>query len=277
MKLRNIASYLVALLVVVSACEPIEDRDTLNNSYNPDDIQLEVIQSSSGTGNGLTLKMNTTGVYGYWDYKLNKKFTNEVEFISPFMGNVEFDYYVATPIINNNDPSDREYIKKSIVVDIQVADNELAPEYYSLVGDDLGGKTWVFDRANPLWWYMSPNDGNAEGLWWNAAECCAPSDQGGKMVFDLSGAANYTYYSDASGEATGTGTFRFNDGYDKFYIDGDVNILGAEGTPDVNDCAKSVSTLGEFQIYELTSDRLVLYIPDASCSSGWTWVFVPEA
>jgi hypothetical protein len=263
----------------MNACDPIEDREVLKNSYDPDNIELEVVQSSGGTGNGLTLKMNTPGVYGYWDNKLGRTFSDEVTFISPFMGNVTFTYYVATPLISGGDPSDREYISKSIDVNVQVVDNEVPEAYYLLVGDELESKSWVFDRGNTNWWYMSSGGNeppNPMAVWWNASECCAPGDQAGKMVFDLNGAANYTYFTDADNESGTSGTFSFNSDFTKLTIGGGINILGAEGTVGVNDCAKSLGTFGEYQIVELTADRLVLYVPKAGCTSGWTWIFVPE-
>lgn len=274
--LKDLKLLTLGLLVMASACDPIEDRDTLSNSYNPDDIELEVVQSTPG-GNGLTLKMNTPGVIGFWDYNINTAYTDEVQVNYPIPGTATFTYNVATAYMPDGDPSGTEYITKTIDVDIEVLDQPLPEAYYSLIGDDLGGKTWVFDTSSDLWWFMSSNDGNAWSLWWNAAECCAPPDQGGKMVFDLDGGANYTYYTDAAGAAVGSGTFSFNANFDKFYIGGGINILGADGTDGVNDCAKSLGSFAEFQIIELTDERMVLYIVDGSCTSGWTWVFVPES
>jgi hypothetical protein len=275
--IKNITTSLIAgAMIFMSACDPIEDRDTLRNSFDPDDIELEVIQTAGGVGNGITLKMNTPGVSGYWDFLIDKKNTNEVYVVFPIPGTHTFTYTVSTPYITGGNPANREVITKSIDVTIEELDQPLPQDYYDLVGEDLVAKTWVFDRASTNWWYMSPNDGNAFGVWWNASECCAPGDQGGKMVFDLNGGANYTYYPDAAGAATGTGTFSFNGAFNRLTIGGGPNILGAEGTPGVNGCALSVSTpRGQFHIKELTATKLVLYIPDAACTSGWTWVFVP--
>ncbi len=279
---RNITTLIIAGIMLFSAgCEPIEDRELLKNSFNPDNIELEVIQTAGGVGNGLTLKMNTPGVIGYWDYLIDKKYTDVVnDVIFPIPGTHTFRYIVSTPYINGSNPDDREVIVKTIEVTIEELDQPLPEAYYDLVGENLEGKSWVFDRGSANWWYMAsggPTEPkNPLSVWWNASECCAPPDQGGKMVFDLDGGANYTYFPDAAGAAGGSGTYSFNNTFTKFFIGGGVNILGAEGTAGVNDCAKSLSTLGEFTIFELTADRLVLYIPDAACTSGWTWVFVPE-
>jgi len=269
---KNITSMVAVALVMMAACEPIEDRDTLKNSYDPDDIELIATQTAGGTGNGITLKMNTPGVTGYWDYKLNKGLTDEVSFISPFMGNVTFTYTIGAPYIPNGNLNESEIITKEITVDVQVADQPVPQAYKDLVGEDLQTKTWVFDGVagdNELWWFMS-DPADPWGKWWNAGgECCPPTDATGKMVFDLAGAANYTYYSNPADPGVTGGSFAFSSDYKKLTINGPANLLG------VNGCgAHSNGRL--YNIVELTADRLVLAVPNASCGSGWTWVFVPE-
>lgn len=274
--LKYIMSFALGLSVL--GCDPIEDRDVLTNSYNPDNIELIATQSTPG-GNLVTLRMNTPGVAGYWDYKLDKAFGEEVTFVCPFVGDVEFSYHVASEYIPDGNLSARESIIKTVVVNVQTQDHPVPETLTNIAGTDTEGKAWVFSRSEPLWWFMSSGGPEAKdpwGMWWNAAECCAPSDQGGKMVFDLNGAANYTYYPDKDGEPAGKGSFSFNSSFTKLYITGGLNILGAEGTVDVNGCARSLSTFAEFEVVELTSEKLVLYIADAECDSGWTWVFVPE-
>lgn len=267
--------YIVALAVGVLAvgCEPIEDRDILTNSYNPDDIELIAVQTANGTGNGITLRMTTPGVAGYWDYKLNKAAVPEVEFIFPIPGVTTFTYYVAAGYLPDGDLNNVEYIAKTIDVDVQVLDQPLPAAYTALVGEDLAeGKTWVFDGSGGdggLWWFMSaPED--PWGVWWNAAgDCCPPPDAGGKMVFDLNGAANYTYYADANGTGVTGGSFAFSADYKTLTVSGPADLLG------VSDCGAH-SNGRNYNIVELTADRLVLSVPNASCGSGWTWVFVPE-
>jgi hypothetical protein len=270
--IKNITTSLIAgAMIFISACDPIEDRDTLKNSFNPDDIELEVIQTAGGVGNGLTLKMNTPGVSGWWNYLIDKKNSDEVYVVFPIPGTHTFTYTVSTPYISGGNPANREVISKSIQVTIEVLDQPLPQDYYDLVGNDLASKTWVFEKAD-RWWYMSPPDGGYNTMWWDAYGCCAPGDSNGKMVFDLDGGANFTYYSDASGPVAGTGSFSFNGSFDMLTIGGGANILG------VTSCAAPNGyPSGQFVIKELTADHLVLYIPSASCGSGWTWRFVPES
>ena len=270
--IKNITTLVAAgAMVILSACEPIEDRELLTNSFHPDDIQLEVIQTADGKGNGLTLRMNTPGVIGYWDYLIEKKYSDVVnDIVFPIPGKHTFTYTVSTPYITGGNPGNREVISKSIEVDIQVLDQPLPQAYYDLVGEDLGGKTWVFDGAGgdgKEWWFMSdPN--NPWGLWWNAGgTCCAPADVSGKMVFDLDGAANLTYYKTPDAEGS-KGSFSFNGSYTKLFVAGGINLLGAseQGSGNNN---------GEYTIVELTADRLVLHTDSNNAGTGWTWVFVP--
>lgn len=272
--IKNITTLVVAgAMVLMSACDPIEDRDILENTYVPDDIQVEAVQSSGGTGNGLTLKMNTPGVYGYWDYKLGKAHTNEVSFVSPFMGDVTFTYYVATPYISGEDPAAREYVTKTVSVNVQVADNEVAAPFYALVGENLEGKTWVFNGtagSGKVFWAMcSPTNPNE--IWWNAGDDPnnTPADANGKMVFDLNGAANYTYYAEANGTPI-AGSFNFSPDYKKLTVSGAGFLGSIPGSGGGNN--------GTLDIIELTADRLVLHNPAAEwdpAGQGWTWVFVP--
>ncbi|HEY0744759.1 MAG TPA: hypothetical protein VGD40_25005 [Chryseosolibacter sp.] len=271
--IKKITTLVIAgAMLLMGACETIEDRDVLTNSFDPDNIQLEVIQTANGKGNGLTLKMNTPGVIGYWDYLIDKKYSDVVNnVVFPIPGKHTFTYRVATPYIKDGDPSQREYINKTIDVNIEVLDQPLPEAYYKLIGPNLEGKTWVFAGAggdNQQWWFMS-DPKNPWGLWWNAGgTCCAPGDVGGKMVFDLDGAANYTYYENAGAAGT-KGSFSFSGDFKKLFISGGVNLLGAT-------FQSSGNNNGEYSVVELTDDRLVLHTDTNNAGTGWTWVFVPQ-
>ena len=77
---NRIISLIVGVLVLVAlACEPIEDRDVLSNNV-ADVSQVELIVSNPGGGNDITMKMNTPGVTGYWNYSIGKAMTNEYTF-----------------------------------------------------------------------------------------------------------------------------------------------------------------------------------------------------
>jgi len=269
MKIQKILS-LIGILLIVISCDPIVDTDVLTNSFDPNNIDLAVEQATEG-GNKLSIQMNTSGVTGYWDYIIDRKYTDRVEVVFPFTGTHEFSYYVTTPYMPNNDPGETEYIKKTVSVEITQLDEALPEAYYKLIGEDLGGKTWVFDGGptsdGRFWWFMS-DPANPWGVWWNAAgDCCPPGDAAGKMVFDLAGGANYTYYADASGTPVTGSIFKFNGDYTKLTIEGPAKLLGS---------MDGGGNGGVFNIVELTENKLVLFVPNAAWATGWTWVFVPQ-
>lgn len=270
MKLNRIFGLIAgASFFATSACDPIEDRDTLRNSFNPDNIKLEVVQATEG-GNKLSIQMNTPGVTGYWDYILDTKSTDRVEVVFPFTGTHELTYYVTTPYMTEGTPESTEYISKKVSVTINQLDEPLPEAYYALVGDNLEGKTWVFDGGpasdGRQWWFMS-DPANPWGIWWNAAgDCCPPADAAGRMVFDVDGNANYTYYASATAEPVTGSKFKFNNDYTKLTIEGAAKLLGS---------MDGGGNSGVFNIVELTADRMVLFTPNGGWSTGWTWVFKP--
>jgi hypothetical protein len=268
MKMNKTISMMFGVLtIILAACEPIENRDVLSNSFDPDEIQLEVIQSTPG-GNEFSLRMNTPGVIGYWDFLIDRKYTDRVDnIIFPIMGTSTITYFVATPYLENNDIDKISYISKTIDVTVTQIDHPLPEAYYKLVGANLEGKTWVFDGVGGdegLWYYMT-DPANWMGMWWNAGgTCCPPDDASGKMVFDLNGGANYTYYaSPAASPVTGS-KWSFNKDFTKLILTGSANLLGfRDGDGKV------------FEIKEFTSDRLTLFVSASSQGTGWVWKFKP--
>jgi hypothetical protein len=271
MKMNKVISLIVgALTLLIAACKPIENRDILTNSFNPNNIELKVVQSTAG-GNELSIQMNTPGVAGYWDYLVDKKFSDRVDVIFPIPGKSTFTFYVTTPYLENNTMDSIRYISKSIDVTITQIDHALPDSYYKLVGATLQGKTWVFDGVggdNRGWWFMS-DPGNWTAMWWNAGgTCCPPSDVTGKMVFDLNGGANFTYYKTPSATPVTGSKWAFNADFTKLTIIGAANILGSEGSAGNNKV---------FEIKEFTANRLSLFVANASGGTGWVWVFKPAA
>jgi hypothetical protein len=174
MKINKIIKVsLVTLILGVTACAPIEDREYLENTTNVDGVELVATQSTPG-GNKIELNMVTPGITGYWDYNLGQALTNKVEFVYPIPGKNTFTYTGTLGA---------EFFTKTIDVQIDQLDSPLDQDWYDLVSNDTaGGKTWVFNGTggdNNLWWYMSPpNDPSSWATaWWNAGgTCCPPAD-----------------------------------------------------------------------------------------------------
>lgn len=266
-KYKSIGILAGVSLFALCSCDPIEDRDELKNSFDIDNIKLEVVQATQG-GNKLSIRMNTPGVTGYWDYILDTKTTDRVETVFPFTGTHEFTYYVTTPFMSEDSPESKEYVSKKVSVTIDKLDEPLPEAYYALVGSDLGGKTWVLDKENKwsdgqyLFWAMV-NGSNWKELWWNAGDCCAPADANGKMVFDLAGAPNYTYYNSADGAGI-KGSFAFS---------GDFTAIFFKGQPILGYDEARVNPDSKYTIIELTDNRMVLHTSTSKGGTGWIWVF----
>ncbi|MDG3583453.1 hypothetical protein [Galbibacter pacificus] len=250
------------LLLLFSACQPIDDREVLENTTDIDGVKLVATQATEG-GNLVELSMETPGITGYWDYNLGKALTDKVEFVYPIPGTSTFTY---TGTLGG------EFFSKTIDVQIDELDHPLDQDWYDLVSEETSeGKTWVFAGGPAAdggkWWYMSPPDDPSqwETAWWNAAgDCCPPVDAAGKMHFDLDGAANYTYYS-KPGATPQEGSFVLDVANQTLQVNGQ-NILGAEqGNPE-----------GLYTIISLTEDELILYLSNNAGGTGWTWVFKPE-
>ena len=263
------STIIVILLIFVNSCSPIENRDELSNSFSPDNIQLEVTQAIAGS-NKVNIKMTTPGITGYWDYILDQDFTNEVTVVFPFTGKHTLTYHVTTPYMPTGNPAETEYVSKSIDINITQLDTRLDDPYYLLVGENLEGKTWVFDGEafdDRVWWAMT-DPGNSDAIWWNAAgECCPPSDAEGRMIFDVAGGLNLTVYASPDDANPTKGSYSFNRDYSKLYIKGDANILGSEEGGGNNRV---------FNIEKLDDDLMILFVPDADWDTGWVWYFKPQ-
>lgn len=257
--------FIASLLLVAIGCQPIEDREYLENSIDVAGVELVATQSTPG-GNEIELNMTTPGVTGYWNYNLGNAYSDRAEFIYPIPGTATFTF-VGT--------LGAEFFSKTIEVQVDNLDHPLNQDWYDLVSEDLAlGKTWVFnggpDQDDGKWWYMSPGDDPSswETAWWNPGaigDCCPPNDAAGKMKFDLDGAANFTYYSGPDATPA-VGSFVLNVGKQTLKINNGNILGGSKGNSD-----------RLYTIISLTEDELILYVPmNPEDSTGWTWVFKPE-
>jgi hypothetical protein len=264
MKRKNIIfSLFIGLMALMVSCEAIVDEKDLVNNVTVEEVELVATQNSAN-GNLITLSMNTPGVTGYWDYNLGKALTNRVQFVYPIPGTSTFTY-VGT--------LGGEFFEKTIYVQVDVLDTPLNQDWYDLVSEDTSeGKAWVFAGTGGdegLWWFMSPPDNPDQhmSVWWNAGgTCCPPSDAEGRMVFDLDGAANYTYYAGPDA-APQIGSFVLDVANRILQFGGGLDVLGAD--------PERKSPTATYQIISLTDDELILYVPNNVGGTGWTWIFRP--
>jgi hypothetical protein len=252
----------------MAACAPIENRETLKNAYDPNNIDLTVVHNLPGS-NVFTLKVNTPGVAGYWDYLIGRSFSDEVTVALPFSGTHTMTYTVSSPYIPNGDLSKREIITKTLDVTITLLEEGSVPVQWEYLAGN-GSKTWVFDKSAPNdgfagFWYMSGYDDI--GAWWVPSP---PSDQNGRMVFSREGSSSFTYYASPNATGIGNTSWYVNSSWTELRLAGDANILGVEGGAVHETGSKT------YRIIELTEDRMVLLNSKMVWDSGWVWVFKPE-
>ncbi|PXY41533.1 hypothetical protein DMB65_06145 [Flavobacterium cheongpyeongense] len=262
MKINKIIDLIfVSFLLVFTACDSIVDEQHLTDSTDVAGVELVTTQSTPG-GNKITLKMASPGITGYWDYNLGKALTNEVTVVYPIPGKSTFTYVGSLG---------SKFFTKTIDVQIDQLDTPLDQDWYDLVSNNTSaGKTWVFDGSvgsGRFWWFMSP-PGSPDGAmtaWWNAGDCCPPSDATGKMHFDLNGAANFTHYATPTATAE-KGSFVLDPANKKLIITGSKMLGYAAGNAD-----------GVYTIVTLTPDKMVLYLSNNEANgTGWTFVFKPQ-
>lgn len=258
--------FIVCLVLILSACEPIVDEAELVNNSTVENVEIVATQTTAG-GNEITLEMKTPGITGYWNYYFGKALTDKVTFAFPLTGTFNFTFKGTLGA---------EFFEKSISVTIDVLDSPVAPEWAALLGDDaIAGKNWVYNKVPAAWWYMAPIDDPSawSTVWWDANSCCAPGDADGKMhfFFDSVEGIKYDYYADVNGEPVHT-SFDLKPAsgdYGTLRITGGENILGA-----YNDRGTSSS---EYTVISLTEDEMVLYCAKTDAGdSGWVYIFKPE-
>jgi len=262
--MKNLKYFIITITSIffLYSCTPENDDLKLENTINESDVILSVSSSTPG-GNEITLKMETPGVTGYWDYNIGKAVSNEVTFIYPIFGTSTFTYIGTLG---------GDFFSKTVEYTVQQIDHPVPPEWALLAGDTSAGKNWIFDGSpgdGNLWWYMCPPSDPTkwQEVWWNAGGTGGgPNDVNGKMHFDLNGNANYIYYADPN--ATGVQASFSLDVANQTIKINDANILGAQdprGNPD-----------GIYHIISLTQDKLILYTDTNPGGTGWVWVFKKE-
>lgn len=274
MKTKIFSLLACATLMLAASCEPAENRYELKNSFDPNeklDLSFEYADGVDGS-NYITVKMNTPGVMGYWDYNIGTKYSDEATFIYPATGTATFTYHVINTVVQEDGSFERGF-SQTMEVDVNELSVPLAEQYYCLVGRELEGKTWEFAGkagSGELFWFMCPSNNASSymGVWWNAGDGGVP-DGDGTLTFDLNGGANMTYSASGDAAADGVlGKFVFSPDFAKFSTPGAATILGAH--PQGQEAA-----ITEFVVCELTDDRLALYCNKAAGGTGWTWVFKP--
>lgn len=141
MKMKKIIYILFGLTLLVSACNPIEDRYTFGGILSEDVVSAGISVTNEQAGNNkLILKNNLTGTAGEWDYGIGKSLKKDLEVIvPPGTYNVKFTALCDGGVTT---------VTKT--VEVTKVDYDLDIEWTNLCGAPAdGGKTWVWATGNP--------------------------------------------------------------------------------------------------------------------------------
>lgn len=207
MKNIKLYYYIAGIVLMLFACNPIEDREPLGIVPPISSIHVSAHGINPGS-NRIVLENNTPEYNVVWNYIINSSKKQKDTINLPFLGTQEITAHVFT---------DGGMVDVPIKVEITKIDYPLDKQWSLLAGSDAGGKTWVWAGDNPysttsilgfpepaVWGLgngsnASLPDGSIFALGTTSIQYVVPSafkiqgDVEGTMKFDLNGAANYTY------------------------------------------------------------------------------------
>lgn len=265
-------NYILMIIAILSACEPLKDDKHLGDVLDPSDLDLEVYNTTAG-GNQIVLINNTDKVGSYWDYVAGISVQRKDTVVLPFVGKQTIKFVGFC---------DGGQVTTTRDVQIDKIDHDIDPIWIIFAGSDINGKSWVWD--------IEDRDGAVYGTggWltefepsWDLMPVDELEDKDCSLVFDLNGSPNLSKV-DASGNVIEKGSFSFDMTSTKNNPDdgsqwsiGELKISGVtvlSGHAFYDDSNK----ITKFQILTLTEEKMVLcWNPDDA--EGWTdatfWCF----
>ena len=276
---------LFMLALAFTACEPIENRDSIGGAITPD--QLNVTASPivvNGKNGNMVVIENKSAVNPKWlvGSAVSYKAYDTLMIVST--GNI--------PVTFTGLNADGTQINKSFTIKIDTL-STLPQEYKYLFGDPAAGvtsKKYVWDETSDGCWGNGGYLGNSAPGWWkvhlsdvNGQDAVYGAD--GYMVFTLGGLK--LTKSNAAGTTKETGTVALDLSWVKKDDNGSVWSKGKLNTTNVtvlmgkqpNNANQPVNS---YQILKLNDSKLVLAFPEGgdnagSWSTAWFWMFKTAA
>jgi len=275
--IKNWAYWAIALLVVFSACEPIEDRMEMGGAITAEqlDITATLIQVDGKNSNKVALD-NRSPVLSSWNYGtgVTQRKTDTVLLVIAGENKIEFTG------LNANGTK----ITKTLTVNVDELTFDVPLEWGYLTGGSE--KTWVWDDSQPAVWGNGGYLGSSKPEWWmlpiDDIDAQATGEgEGASMVFALNGSSLTKVKSNGDIES---GMFSFDMTKITTLDNGDVWAKGKLTTQGVTVlCGKSPDE-GSIPVYEydilvVNDDQLILsYAPPGTAAWGpaYFWVFRAE-
>lgn len=275
--IKNWSHWAIALLITLSACEPIEDRMEMSGAITAEqlDITATLIQVDGKNSNKVALD-NRSPVLSWWNYGtgVTQRKTDTVLLVTTGDNEIEFTG------LNANGTK----ITKTLTVHVDELTFDVPLEWGYLTGGSE--KTWVWDDSQPAVWGNGGYLGSSKPEWWMLSiadiDAQAPGEgEGAKMVLSLNGSSLTKVKSNGD---TDTGTFSFDMSKVTNLDNGDVWAKGKLTTRGVTVlCGKSPDE-GSIPVYEydilvINDSQLILsYAPPGTGAWGaaYFWVFRAE-
>jgi len=270
---------LFIVAVTFTACDPIEDRDSLTGSVTADELDITATPIIvDGVNSNKVVLENHSPVLSWWNYGVgtSQRATDTVLMVVTGTQTITFTG-------RNGDGST---VTKELTVDIDELSFEVPEQWGYLCGE--GSKTWVWDdtqadnsnsgTAGPTVWGNGGYLGCTAPCWWNVSladvDGSAPGEgDGATMVFSTAGATLTKNLTDGTSEA-GTFSFDMTD-----YLDGwSIGTLKTNGVTVlagfvINDATDAY----EYNILTLDDDYMSLSVPRDGVTSSWGeatfWMF----
>jgi len=267
--MKNIFLGIISALLLLVACKPIDERDSMGAPLDPSAIKISAKGITAGS-NKIILSNETVGASGVWDYLIGTSFRKVDTVILPFKGVITIPFTAVTA---------GGLVQASTTVQIdRIEPGSVEAEWTYLAGTDAKGKTWDWDFGNPEDMAYDGSAGVAYGNgsefakspeWWKASQGDVRADGfiNNSMTFDLNGKATVTV-TDEKGVST-SGKFILN-------LKANDASKGIIGTLDfINllpmarklDGLEKFTTPYKFEIVKINENQL--FLRNRGSSGGW--------
>ena len=266
---------LVAVTMLLVACDPAEDRDVLSGAITAEELQISATPLKVDGKNSNSIELNSDGVgsLSSWNYGNGTTTSTKTT--------VQLVLKGANEIVFTGLNHDGTTITKTLTVQVDTLINVPA-EWGLLCGE--GEKSWVWDDTDPsAVWGNGGYKGSVSPSWWKVALAdidgqAAGEGAGAEMVFAVGGSSLTKIKADGS---SSKGSFSFDMSAKTLDDGGVVWAIGKLKTKNVGVLCGiqpngGGATVYDYDILKLDADKLVLAFPEPGAGSwgtAWFWMF----
>lgn len=274
--MKTIIKYSLFIIAAINiiACDPIENRDSLEGAITADDLDISATEVVvDGVNSNKIVLENRSPVLSWWDYGIGVSQKQSDTVLMVVTGSSNISFTGLNP--------DGSKISKELSVTVDSLVFDVAPEWGYFCGE--GERSWSWDETASICFGNGGYLGNSVPTWWGlpaeSMDGQAPGQGlGATMVFSTSGATLTKNLTDGS-STTGTFAFEMNDitydGEGNVWSKGKLRTSGVSILCGISPNEGRVEVY-EFDIIELNDEMMVLsyHINGISAwGEAWFWVF----